>query len=232
MKIFVENNKSSFIKSFQYVATFPVVEYPELNLGPYPVNVNPNDAEQMLFILNAICYHPQANRYIRSRIPFPFFPDNKVPNRYLPLVPLLQYLGRPSKINSISWSNDILFVKSPQGLLVKHCNRDFEFPGHVPFADSFIKSFGQIQYDRLEPTEPISDNLFTREANNNVPQILAPFETFFINAQHYVDLCVDLLNICFAIENIMDMSIIKLDDNSEITPFLSSIIDERSSLNN
>lgn len=230
MTIKIENKQNKRSREYAYLASFPLTARQALKTGPYPLTLHPANAEGMLHAINALCYHPQIGRHVRQRIPSPFYPARKVPDRYLPLEPLLNYFAGPYNIRSLDWVDPVTYTKAGEGLCVSYYDHEFIFPQAASFAQTFIKSYGLLQWDHLNVNEPVTDFLFVNEADNNVAAILTRFETFFIREQAYFALCRSLRELCLDLQILFRTKLFRWDDGVNPAPWLVRVLEEKSVL--
>ncbi|RYZ25377.1 MAG: hypothetical protein EOO10_18430 [Chitinophagaceae bacterium] len=228
MTIRIQNKQSNEGDEYTYLATFPLRRFPALKTGPYPVTLNPTNAEGMLHAINALCYHPQFGRHVRQGIPSAFYPARTIPGRHLPLEALLGYFAGPYNIRSLDWADPATYTKVYDGLCVGFYDNDFLFPEKASFTKNFIRSYGRPQWDHLNSNEPLTDFLFVNEADNNVAAMLAPVETFFIREKAYFALCRSLRELCLDLQILFHSKLFRWDSDLQSTPWLISFLKEKS----
>ena len=228
MNIIIEDIAKGCSSKYTYVATFPSMEHAPFTSYRYPVQMDGANVEQILHVLNAMCYHPQVYGYLKAHIPSPFFPDKKVPNRHIPLQPLLNYLAGPSKIHCLEWKEDnIEYSKRTQGLAIKHFSTGYIFPYGNQFTTAFLETFGAEKWEDAYYRKAFTGWDFCH-AELDIAACLSPFETWFITSSQYGKLCADLQNICLRLEALLGESFFEWDMPTPKENLLLNIIKQKS----
>ena len=232
MNIIIEDIKKSTCSKGVYVATFTTKEPRLKTFNDYPVETNPADAEKILQILIMMCHHPEVYAYFMEHIPSPFFMNNDKREQYIPLTPLLNYLAGPSKINCLNWKEDLIeYSKSTRGVAVRQFFKGYIFPYDNKFASTFLKHFGMHRWEDTDYRKALTGWDFCH-ADNNLSNCLSNFTTWFVSAERYEKLCIDLKDICLTLETMLDQTFFKWNEKLQRETNLVHIMKQPSEFRN
>jgi hypothetical protein len=230
MMVFTETKGDPFIYPLNYIATFSTIAKETLVPTKFPETISCNNAEQMLHVLNNMCHHPEVYRYIKSRIPSVFLPQIIDEGR-LAVWSLINYLVRPSRVYKLPWKKDVIkYLKKEDGLTVCYYDTEFSFPFDSRFCRTFIAFFGELSWDLILNKQPITDWEFGF-AEYDLSKYLDRFETFFVAAFDYEELCSDLKNICTNVERLFNEKLFNWTESECDTILLVKILEEIDSYN-
>ena len=213
MNLIIEDLKKSTCSKGKYVATFATRQLGQFSFSNYPVQINSADAEKMLQVLMTMYNNPEVQAYFKEHIPSPFFLENVIREHNCPLNPLLNYLAGPSKINFLDWQDDsVEYSKSTSGVAVHQYFKGYIFPYDNKFSFTFLEYFGRGHWNNTDYKKALTGWDFCH-ADNNISLCLSKFTTWFISAERYEQLCIDLKDICLRLECMLDQTFFKWNDN-------------------
>ena len=203
MNSILEDIKKSTCCKGVFVATFTTNEPGVKTFYPYRVETNAADAEKMLQILIMMCHHPEVYAYFMEHIPSSFFINNAAGKQCAPLSPLLNYLATPVKINCLNRKKDIIeFSNSDHGVAVRQFFKAYIFPYDNKFASTFLEYFGMHRWQDTDYRKALTGLNFCN-ADNDLATCLTNFTTWFVSAERYDKLCMDLKEICLMLESML-----------------------------
>ena len=232
MNIILEDITKSTCSKGRYVATFATKQLYQFRFSSYPVQVNSTDAEKMLQVLMLLFNNEEVQAYFKEHIPSPFFVENVIREHNSPLNPLLNYLAGPSKINFLDWQEDsVEYSRSNKGIAVHQYFKGYIFPYNNKFASTFLKHFGMHRWEDTDYRKALTGWDFCH-ADNNLSNCLSNFTTWFVSAERYEKLCIDLKDICLTLETMLDQTFFKWNEKLQRETNLVHIVKQPSEFRN
>ena len=232
MNIIIEDLKKSTCSKGKYVATFATRQLGQFSFSNYPVQINSADAEKMLQVLMTMYNNPEVQAYFKEHIPSPFFLENVIREHNCPLNPLLNYLAGPSKINFLDWQEDsVEYSKSTSGVAVHQYFKGYIFPYDHNFSHIFLHYFGRGSWNNIDYKKALTGWDFCN-ADKDLSLCLSKFTTWFVSAERYDQLCIDLKDICLTLESMLDQTFFTWNDKLQRETNLLHIMKQASEFRN
>ena len=226
MNIVIDDRlKNSRLKQ-SYVATFSTENIALKLPYVYPVSVNPTDAEQVIFILESIIVKPEVYAYFVDIIPQSILPSADQYKAKDLIQAFVNVLISPLSIKILNLDfQNLNYIMYRDNFTISTSENNFLFPFDSPFINTFRYSYGDYQWQDLQPSQVITDNEFI-EADNFINDALSPYQSWFVASDVYDKLCEDLKSVCLKLELLSGQSFFNWNNTLQTEIKLISIIKE------